>query len=273
MNSRDIEALSVDVLTKYYQWDMNPFLEVLHPDAVLLFVGRNQLVEGREVVKSYFLDQTEKGIQYDLTSMTCQSYPIGKYSLCLIIQMDIVTYYPDGEIRTVNQRMMVNWVHCNKVEIDGEMHFDKWMIKQMHVSLGMETEGSQVNIAHISESYLNETIEQVKKEKKFSIKDVDGCIHYIQENQIVRIQGQGVYICIYLNDREITAHKTLSEMEESLTGSFVRIHKSHIVNAWQVDSVKNCQAILKDGEVLPISRKEYSLVKKKLVEMTDKNEE
>jgi two-component system LytT family response regulator len=80
----------------------------------------------------------------------------------------------------------------------------------------------------------------------------------IEEKQIVRCEASGAYTEIYLNNkRKIISSQNLKSFEQQLDSkSFLRIHKSHLINLDEVQSFtrgKNCYAILKDHTQIFIS--------------------
>lgn len=56
-------------------------------------------------------------------------------------------------------------------------------------------------------------------------------IHVVQFCEIIRVEADGAYSTIYLQDgKKLVVSKTLSRIEERLPSTFVRVHQSHIVN-------------------------------------------
>lgn len=73
----------------------------------------------------------------------------------------------------------------------------------------------------------------------------------IEEKNIIRCEASGAYTEIFLNNkRVITSSQNLKSFEQQLeSNTFLRIHKSHIINLDEVQSFtrgKNCYVTLKD---------------------------
>lgn len=52
----------------------------------------------------------------------------------------------------------------------------------------------------------------------------------IDIDDIVYIESLGDYVTIHTNDKKITTYETLQNMDQQLSRSFMRIHKSYIVS-------------------------------------------
>ncbi|AYQ34683.1 LytTR family DNA-binding domain-containing protein [Runella sp. SP2] len=78
--------------------------------------------------------------------------------------------------------------------------------------------------------------------------------------QIVRFQSERNYTRVYLTDgRQVLMAKTLGAFERLLPSSFVRIHRSHLVNhsfiSHWVDSPLKNTLVLTNGQVLTIANR------------------
>lgn len=64
---------------------------------------------------------------------------------------------------------------------------------------------------------------------------------------------------------DCSVKRSLNELEGELDESFYRIHRSYIVNLRFVRRVTRTEVILKDGTVLPLSRKQYEGLNQALI--------
>ena len=94
-------------------------------------------------------------------------------------------------------------------------------------------------------------------------------INFFNINNIIRVQGISNYCKIYFVDKSqpIVVAKVLHWFEENLpVEKFWRTHKSHLVNNEQIEKMNTSQKpflIMANGEVLQISRRRVSQVKKR----------
>ena len=94
-------------------------------------------------------------------------------------------------------------------------------------------------------------------------------IEFVEATSIVRCQGESNYTHIFFENRKpLLVSKTLVEFEELLVEfSFIRIHKTHLVNLKKVTAwLKTDGGMLRmsNGDVVPISRRRKEEIIKKL---------
>lgn len=100
--------------------------------------------------------------------------------------------------------------------------------------------------------------QQNQTHHKLALQTSNG-IHFFLPNDIVRCEGMSNYTKFYFSNHiPITTSKTIKEYEEILLPhKFLRIHKSHLVNAAYVTAYAslNGHVILKDGSTVEVSRR------------------
>ncbi|MBK7434173.1 MAG: LytTR family transcriptional regulator [Chitinophagaceae bacterium] len=75
--------------------------------------------------------------------------------------------------------------------------------------------------------------------RKFKLALADATeVKYVQIDEIIRLQAESNYTHIFLAGNKVfVSAKTLKEYDEMLTGqSFLRVHKSHLVNPMHIRS-------------------------------------
>ena len=98
---------------------------------------------------------------------------------------------------------------------------------------------------------------QIKADKKLVLKTAES-IHVIEVKDIIRLEADGSYSNIYINDgRKIMVSKNLKEYEELLTNyNFFRPHHSHLVNLNFIQSFEKRDGgtlIMKDKTAIPVA--------------------
>ena len=94
----------------------------------------------------------------------------------------------------------------------------------------------------------------------------------IEVENIHHIQGAGSYSELYLNDGSVLLHdKNLEKLLEILPASYIRLHKSYLVDLSHIVSIKSYpgskyEAQLADGVTLPVSRQRVTSLKQQLSE-------
>lgn len=99
----------------------------------------------------------------------------------------------------------------------------------------------------------------------------------VEISDIVYIEGNGVYQNVFLNHDDLEKLQISSKMEtleaELYEDGFIRIHKGYLVNFQFIKSINQDMTLtLKDGKKLLISRRKLTQVKKRFLELCDKND-
>ena len=97
-----------------------------------------------------------------------------------------------------------------------------------------------------------------KIKTKLTIETMDK-VHFIDVADIIRVEAEGAYCTLYLyNQEEFLVSRPLADYDKQLTeeAGFFRIHRSHLVNIYFVETVDIDNAMLQliDGSTLPIAR-------------------
>ena len=112
-----------------------------------------------------------------------------------------------------------------------------------------------------------QNISQNNKEKfKLALADTSE-VKYVELDDIIRLQAESNYTHVYLkNNKVFVSAKTLKEYDEILEGHhFLRVHKSHLVNAAHISSYdKSGELILTDGARIEVSRRKKEYVQNTL---------
>lgn len=97
-----------------------------------------------------------------------------------------------------------------------------------------------------------------------------GKVEIVKADDIVYVKGAGDYVELMLQDSSTKLHSaTLAELETSLPGTFLRVHRSYLVNAAFVASLERDSSgsgllVLTTGATVPVSRRIMPSVRKAL---------
>lgn len=80
---------------------------------------------------------------------------------------------------------------------------------------------------------------------------------------ILYLESQGHQLYIHTKTEKILLYKKLDEYEEQMNATFVRIHKSYLVNMNCIKRIERTQLMLNNGAVLPISKNRAASTKNK----------
>ena len=86
-------------------------------------------------------------------------------------------------------------------------------------------------------------------------------LHKIATEAILYIESDSEYVHYHLeNGKKIMANQSLSKLQSILPESFLRVHRSYIVNGQKVAGLKGRELLIRD-KMIPVSDSYYELVK------------
>jgi len=100
-----------------------------------------------------------------------------------------------------------------------------------------------------------------------------GRVEYVSTARIVQLKGAGDYVEVHFTDETSSLYNgSLNALESDLPVSFIRVHRSHIVNTAFVEALERehtgtGQLILSTGLVVPVSRRVMPKVKSALSDL------
>ncbi|MBK9256265.1 MAG: LytTR family transcriptional regulator DNA-binding domain-containing protein [Saprospiraceae bacterium] len=108
---------------------------------------------------------------------------------------------------------------------------------------------------------------KIKKEnsalKSLVISNING-LEMVDLNKIIYFKAESNYTRIFmLEDRVVLAPITLMKYETKLESTFIRIHKSYLINPLYIRSfcLKNSKLLLHNNSEIPVSRRKKSVLK------------
>ena len=99
----------------------------------------------------------------------------------------------------------------------------------------------------------------------FSLTDVVEHTYFLGEAEVLYLESGHNRVFWHTGNETVEVTGTLLHTESRLPDSFVRIHKSFIVNSLHVERINRCYAELSNGERLQIPVKRYTDVRRKLI--------
>lgn len=77
-------------------------------------------------------------------------------------------------------------------------------------------------------------------EQKLIIRD-SGKVIFLNPNEVIRLEANDYYIKVHTQTKSYLVRESLKNMEKRLNGfSFLRIHRSHIINTRKISQILNC---------------------------------
>lgn len=93
-----------------------------------------------------------------------------------------------------------------------------------------------------------------------------GRIRHVKANKITYIETHERGVCVHLEKESFASPARITELEEALPpGIFIRCHRSYMVNLMYVGRIGRYEALLSNGDRVPLGRKYYDGAKRKFL--------
>lgn len=123
-----------------------------------------------------------------------------------------------------------------------------------------ETNPAYFLVKPINENNLSDAITKVSKEIEFDKSDsivvkTNGSEIILYRREIMYVESQGRKLVLYMaNGKKSEIYEKMDIIQEQLGASFIRSHKSFLINMKYITERTNKEFYLSDGKVLPISK-------------------
>jgi DNA-binding LytR/AlgR family response regulator len=92
----------------------------------------------------------------------------------------------------------------------------------------------------------------------------DGKLVRLNNDDILFIESMGDYVKFVTNDKKYITHNTIKNLEEKVNRqSFIKVHRSYIINITKIDDIRENDLFIK-GHEIPISKAHKAEVLKRL---------
>ena len=89
-------------------------------------------------------------------------------------------------------------------------------------------------------------------------------LHKLKYNDILYVESDSEYVNFYTADKKIMSYQTLKSLEKTLpTSTFMRVHRSYIVNKQKVSALKGRDLLIANVKI-PVSDSYFEAVKTEL---------
>ena len=108
MKQKEISALSLEVVSQFFDGTPEPLIEHLSENVLWLGPRDGQFLRGKDVLCSIMQGWQEK-IVYTLGNMSTQISPVGKKGMNIVLFYDILAHLPEGTSVVSRQRTLLAW--------------------------------------------------------------------------------------------------------------------------------------------------------------------
>ena len=258
MNSREMVDLTKDIILKYYQNDIQPFLD--HVDDKVLWYGpaKGQFLSGKQAVLDAWARE-KHSLRFTLENIWVDHISSNSTYCEVMVSFPVTTHYPDGKSITMDQIIHITWCE-RKTE-------DKTKVPRMlviHISdLYQKHSSDNIYPVHLNEVYPG-YLPVIGEGQRLYFRGMDSCDLYFFANTIIWVESvtYGRHSILHTTDGDFQASASTSVLEKKHPDFMLRCHESYLVNPRYITCIKRFSVTLSNGKVLPIPEKKYTAFKK-----------
>lgn len=257
----NLEALTVQLIEKYYANDRRLFFEYMDDDIIWIGPAIRQYIEGKQNLLNAFAQESHS-LQFRTAQMSSRIVTGSRSSCEVLAHFLVYTYYPSGHISMHHQRVTLFWKK-HKTE-----RFPQWRYAVIHISNGMEVdERDTIYPTHFDEferkHLLNhfETLQKEMDANRLVVRGTDSSTYYIRHEDLLYVcGGKGKFCDIYTQNGTIRVRLLIEQIRKMLPEQFYRPHRSYLVNVLKIQNLSRYEIQMQDGTVIPVPPKKYAQV-------------
>lgn len=270
MNPKELQEKSLKILVKYYQNDITPFLNALHPNVLWIGPLEGQIIYTKEsMVRAYSHDTNL--MTFHLLNLKSRIVHATDVQCDVLMTFIVDSVYPSGEIIRCNQRILLSWTNDIPSKKKGNESPEPLILTCFIANALPSHEKDKIypnNFAYtpFAQSYISSA-----DIIHFSAKGANHELLYLSNREVLYIESQRPGCVIHTLQNDFYCSESVSEIYKKCSDILIRNHICYLVNPLYIRSVERFFVTLSNGVVLPIPEKKYTGVKKQIMEAMSKN--
>lgn len=259
MNKKEIIDLTNDIVQKYYQNEIQPFLD--HVDEKILWYGpaKGQFLSGRQAVLNAWANE-KHSLTFTLGNVRLDHISSHSSYCEVLMSFPVTTHYPEGDHITVDQIIHITW--CER-KIDNEK-IPRMLV--VHISdLYHNHEADNIYPIHFNEVYKGYMpVTESENNKRIYFHGTDSADLYLIPDTIVYAESidYGKHTLLCTTGGAFRVSLSTTALENKYPEFLLRCHKCHLVNPQHIISISRFNVTLSNGKELSIPEKKYTAFRK-----------
>ncbi len=258
----DLLRLTEEALAAFYRHDGRPLIARMDPDCII--IGASGMTEGVEQAKRTFVERSGTPVLHlkePRFRIVGQSDRGGDRDAHIVGTYRLYSAPTDPMLHSVSQRITAYFRRVNGL----------WRALLIHVSSEnnqkVEAELFPIETSRATYDYVRRILQTGRKAGILPSRIVaaDGAtVHYFDPDDILYVKAQGKHCLVHGITGEQPVNALLGEMAEQLPGTFIRAHRSYLVNSAHIKSIVRYSLTLSDGTVVPVPRQRYEQIRREI---------
>ena len=254
MNTNELAQLTANLLTQYYDNNIEPFFNHCHEDVLWLGPAKGQMIRGKKnLVKAF--NQENNSLSFKVHNLISTPFYISSNCTEVLLTFIVDTFWPNGGTNRVYQRITFTW----------EIKKDIPLIRVCHISNSIDYDARDaIYPIHYLENHTQMTLYSDSSTKLY-FNGTKHSILYTSPEQILYLESNHNHTLIHLNNQVFECNERLSSINNRIKDKLIRCHSSYIVNPIHVTSIGRFYLIMSDDKRIPIPEKKYTKIKAALL--------
>ncbi len=254
MNAQDVTTLTVDLLIKYYENNIQLFLDCCDEDVLWLGPAKGQWIRTKKLLVETFGNE-QNDLTFAVHNLMATPLAISSGCLEVLLTFAVDTFWPDNRTNRVYQRISFTW----------NIEKEKPLIRFIHISNSIDYDSRDtIYPVHYLDKHQEMTLYS-DNHKKLFFKGVQGTMLYVNPKDILYIESKKNHSIFHLSTKTFECMSRLSNLVKQTEGYLIHCHASYLVNPTYVKEIKRFNLTLLDDTVIPIPEKKYTAVKAKIL--------
>ena len=259
MNAKEMVDLTKDIVQKYYQNDITPFLD--HVDNKVLWYGpaNGQFISGRQAILEAWADENHS-LTFTLGNIRLDHISSNSSYCEVMMSFPVTTHYPEGENITFDQIIHITW--CER-KTEG-VKVPRMLV--VHISdLYHKHEEDNIYPVHFNNIYQGYMpVTGAGNGQRIYFRGNDAADLYLIPDTIIYAESinYGRHSMLYTTDGAFRTSTSTTTLENEHPDFLLRCHKCYLVNPAHIVSIRRFKVTLSNGKELSIPEKKYTAFKK-----------
>ena len=255
MNIQEVAKQAADIVIRYYQNDIQPFLDACDEDVLWIGPAENQIIRTREaLVAAFAAEKNDLRFEvYDLRVIPVSTTNNHVCEIVLIFTVD--TIWPDNSVNRVKQR-----IQLTVVERRGAIR-----LRLCHISNAIVyDERDTIYPLHYESDYKKFTLAGEQRSERIQIKSINKALLFLNSKRILYAETARSHTVIHTMEGDYESVESLQMLMNRYPELFVRCHASYLINPQYITEIRRFRVRLENGIELPIPEMKYMAVKAEL---------
>ena len=271
MNQRELSEYSAYLVEEYYQNNIQPFLNAFSEQCIWLGPAQGQIIHTKKALISAFSYENNQ-LTFDIQNMHIVPILVNDTCIDIILIYTILSYYPNGETISFQQRTELLWVEESITDSDGNTVKD-YFIRTCHISNEFPYDTRDT----IYPNHFNELdIAKIYTGRihlcKFSLKGLYNSCFYLSGDTIMWMESKKSHTLIHTINRVYESVETLTTITQKYPESLLKVHSSYSINPMYVSCIGRFYVQMDDGKRISIPEKKYTKTRDEINQRIEKSE-